>query len=166
VHSAHVRRARAGFRKFSGGKFMHRGSPARRRRFDSLPSLDPDVAIPLARRDHRKSKFGVHHAIKRNDLYGVTNSEFCFPMIPPEVEEMSTFDISAVSFCSSILQFCQQVPFCSTLQYRVLICTKFSMHRADSWIRSTIPFTKRKLCDFALYISASFCSYVQLCNRR
>ena len=71
---------------------------------------------------------------------------------------------------SSVLQFRSAVPsaalFCSTLHYRVLICTKFSMHRADSWIRSTIPFTKRKLCDFVLFISASFCLYVLLCNRR
>jgi hypothetical protein len=27
-----------------------------------------DVAIPLARRDHRKSKFGLRHAIKLNNL--------------------------------------------------------------------------------------------------
>ena len=41
-----------------------------------------------------------------------------------------------------------------------------SMHRADSWIRSTIPFTKIKLCDFVIYISAFFCMYAQPCNRK
>ena len=41
-----------------------------------------------------------------------------------------------------------------------------SMHRADSWIRSTIPYTKIKLCDFVIYIWAFFCMYAQPCNRR
>jgi hypothetical protein len=35
-----------------------------------------DVAAARARRDHRKSKFGLRHAIKLIELYGVTKSEF------------------------------------------------------------------------------------------
>ena len=35
-----------------------------------------DVIIAIARRDHRKSKFGLRQATKLNELYGVTKSEF------------------------------------------------------------------------------------------
>ena len=36
----------------------------------------PDVSAASSRRDHRKSKFGLRHAIKLIELYGVTKSEF------------------------------------------------------------------------------------------
>jgi hypothetical protein len=42
-----------------------------------------DVATPIARRDHRKSKIGLRHRIKLIELYTVTKSEFWFSMIPP-----------------------------------------------------------------------------------
>ena len=35
-----------------------------------------DVAARIARPDHRKSKFGLRHAIKLIELYGVTKSKF------------------------------------------------------------------------------------------
>ena len=35
-----------------------------------------DIASPLARRDHRKSKFGLRHGIKLIELYAMTKSEF------------------------------------------------------------------------------------------
>ena len=35
-----------------------------------------DVATSIARPDHRKSKFGLRHAIKLIELYCVTKSEF------------------------------------------------------------------------------------------
>ena len=38
----------------------------------------PDVALSLAWRDHRKSKFGLRHRIKLIQLYTVTKSEFWF----------------------------------------------------------------------------------------
>ena len=38
---------------------------------------------PLARRDHRKSKFGLRHSIKLNQIYCMTKPEFWFLMIPP-----------------------------------------------------------------------------------
>ena len=37
-----------------------------------------DVFIALARRDHRKSKFGLRHSIKLIELYCMTKSEFWF----------------------------------------------------------------------------------------
>jgi hypothetical protein len=37
-----------------------------------------NVAATSSWRDHRKSKFGLRHAIKLIELYGVTKSEFCF----------------------------------------------------------------------------------------
>ena len=37
-----------------------------------------DIATASARRDHRKSKFGLCHTIKLIELYGVTKSEFWF----------------------------------------------------------------------------------------
>jgi hypothetical protein len=37
-----------------------------------------DVAAPSSRRDHRKSKFGLRHAIKLNEPYCMTKSEFWF----------------------------------------------------------------------------------------
>ena len=40
-----------------------------------------DVAITLAQPDRRKSKFGLRHAIKQNNFYCVTKSEFWFSMI-------------------------------------------------------------------------------------
>ena len=42
-----------------------------------------DVATPIARRDHRKLKFGLRHAIKLIELYCVTKSEFGFSMTRP-----------------------------------------------------------------------------------
>ena len=38
----------------------------------------PDVAAASSRRHHRKSKFGLRHAIKLIELYCMTKSEFGF----------------------------------------------------------------------------------------
>jgi hypothetical protein len=35
-----------------------------------------DVATPIARRDHRKSKFGLRHGIKLIEFYAMTKFEF------------------------------------------------------------------------------------------
>jgi hypothetical protein len=48
VHSARVRRARAGFRKFSGGKFMHRGCPARQGAIAGLTVYPPWIQTLLS----------------------------------------------------------------------------------------------------------------------
>ena len=42
-----------------------------------------DNSAPLARRDHRKSKFGLRHAIKLLELYCMTKSEFWFSIAWP-----------------------------------------------------------------------------------
>ena len=42
-----------------------------------------DVSAARSRSCDRKSKFGLRHAIKLNQLYCMTKSEFWFSMIPP-----------------------------------------------------------------------------------
>ena len=41
------------------------------------------IVMSLARRDHRKSKFGLRHDISLILLYVMTKSKFWFSMIPP-----------------------------------------------------------------------------------
>ena len=62
-----ARRARTGFRKFSPCIARTRDA---RGALAGLTVYLPirDVASPLARRDHRKSKFGLRHGIKLNSL--------------------------------------------------------------------------------------------------
>ena len=69
-----------------------------------------DVAAPLARRDHRKSEFGLRHAIKLNQLYCVTKSEFGYSMIPPSYMSGNVpifvplnFTVQ-LQYCSGLLQ--------------------------------------------------------------
>ena len=70
---------RAGFRKFSRKKIMHR---ARARRARAGLTVYPpwiqiaDVAATSSQSCDRKSKFGLRHRIKLNELYAVTKSEF------------------------------------------------------------------------------------------
>ena len=75
-----TRRLRAGFRKFSGKKSCIARARRGRARLTVYPPRIQirDVAISIARRDHRKSKFGLRHAIKLTESYGVTKSEFWF----------------------------------------------------------------------------------------
>jgi hypothetical protein len=67
---------------------MHRARAARPRAFDNLSSQDPNgdvaarilnlvhVLLVVARRDHRKSKFGLRHDTNLIELYVMTKSEF------------------------------------------------------------------------------------------
>jgi hypothetical protein len=61
-----ARRLRAGFRKFSEKKLMHRAPATRPRARDSLPPKIQiaDVVIDSSQSCDRKSKFGLRHAIK------------------------------------------------------------------------------------------------------
>ena len=65
---------------------MHRARKARPPWFDSLPSLGPDLDVtsPLARRDHRKSKFGIRYP---DSIYRLTKSEFLIFDDPAEQED-------------------------------------------------------------------------------
>ena len=83
---AAARCSRAGFRKFSRKKIMHRARAARPRGFDSLPSLDPDSGRCDAWFSVMRSKIKIRTSSCNKaiiELYCMTKSEFWFSMIRP-----------------------------------------------------------------------------------
>ena len=81
-----------------------------------------DVAAPLARRHHRKSKFGLRHDIKLIELYVMTKSEFGFSTI--RLSKRSHNVPSSVPLNSTVHLFILVCSWCMNQNQQIIIFVK------------------------------------------